>query len=597
MNNPLLRSCLPLLALAPTSGVSQVAEAATEAAAHAGWISVLPPLVAIALALILRQVIPALFVGIWIGAWAALEFSATGTLVALLRSADVYILEALAEPDHASVILFTVLVGGMVGVISKNGGMLGIVERIVVYANTARRAAISTVAMGLAIFFDDYANTLVVGNTMRPITDRMMISREKLAYMVDSTAAPIASIGLVTTWVGYEVGLVRDAISGIEGLDLNPYMVFLNSIAYSFYPLLALVLVIAVVFSGRDFGPMREAERRAMETGQVAPPTSASALVANDMDDVKPADSIPLRAINAVLPILIMVGGMVVGMFITGSGESLREIVGSADPYKSLIWGSLLGSVLAIALSVAQGILSVGAAFDAWFSGMRSMIFAIVILVLAWALSGVTDVLGTANFLVALVGDHLHPGLLPALVFVVAAATAFSTGSSWGTMGILLPLMVPLAWALMVAQGMNGAEHLPILYGTVAAVMGGAVWGDHCSPISDTTILSSLASQCDHIEHVRTQLPYAGLAGVAALLLGALPVGFGVPWWLCLLAGAVATVGLLFWLGRESRGSAAPTGRAAERASAGSIQGNEAWSDVRRRSSEPPEVRSTTREH
>jgi len=558
MNNPLLRSCLPLLALAPTSGVSQVAEAATEAAAHAGWISVLPPLVAIALALILRQVIPALFVGIWIGAWAALEFSATGTVVALLRSADVYILEALAEPDHASVILFTVLVGGMVGVISKNGGMLGIVERIVVYAHSARRAAISTVAMGLAIFFDDYANTLVVGNTMRPITDRMKISREKLAYLVDSTAAPVACIGLVTTWVGYEVGLIRDAMSSIDGLDLNPYMVFLNSIAYSFYPLLALVLVIAVVFSGRDFGPMRKAERRAMETGQVAPPTSASALAADDMADVTPVDGIPLRAINAVLPILTLVGGVVAGMFITGSGESMREIIGSADPYKSLIWGSLLGSVVAIALSASQGILSVGAAFDAWFSGMRAMIYAIVILVLAWALSGVTDVLGTANFLVALVGDHLHPGLLPALVFVVAAATAFSTGSSWGTMGILLPLMVPLAWALMAAQGMNGAEHLPILYATVAAVMGGAVWGDHCSPISDTTILSSMASQCDHIEHVRTQLPYAGLAGAAALLLGALPAGFGVPWWLCLIAGAAATIGMLFWLGRESRGMAVP---------------------------------------
>ncbi len=550
MNASLLRGLVLLLLLAPALCIAETAEAE---AAHAGWVSILPPLVAIALALILRQVIPALFAGIWIGAWAALEFSLSGTLVALVRTADVYILEALAEPDHASVILFTVLVGGMVGVISKNGGMLGIVERIVVYANTARRAAISTVAMGLAIFFDDYANTLVVGNTMRPITDRMKISREKLAYLVDSTAAPVACIGLVTTWVGYEVGLIRDAMSSIDGLDLNPYMVFLNSIAYSFYPLLALVLVIAVVFSGRDFGPMRKAERRAMETGQVAPPTSASALAADDMDDVKPADGIPLRAINAVLPILTLVGGVVFGMFITGSGDSVREIIGSADPYKSLIWGSLLGSVVAIALSAGQGILSIGAAFDAWFSGMRAMIYAIVILVLAWALSGVTDVLGTANFLVALVGDHLHPGLLPALVFVVAAATAFSTGSSWGTMGILLPLMVPLAWALMAAQGMNGAEHLPILYATVAAVMGGAVWGDHCSPISDTTILSSMASQCDHIEHVRTQLPYAGLAGAAALLLGALPAGFGVPWWLCLIAGAAATIGMLFWLGREAR--------------------------------------------
>jgi Na+/H+ antiporter NhaC len=162
----------------------------------------------------------------------------------------------------------------------------------------------------------------------------------------------------------------------------------------------------------------------------------------------------------------------------------------------------------------------------------------------------VTDVLGTADFLVSLLGDRLHPGLIPALVFVVAAATAFATGSSWGTMGILLPLTVPLTWALMQGAGMAGGEHMGILYATVAAVMGGAVWGDHCSPISDTTILSSMASQCDHIEHVRTQLPYALTAGLAALLLCFLPAGFGMPWWLCLAAGAAVVVGLLLWKGR-----------------------------------------------
>ncbi|MGB0514766.1 MAG: Na+/H+ antiporter NhaC family protein, partial [Wenzhouxiangellaceae bacterium] len=358
---------------------------------------------------------------------------------------------------------------------------------------------------------------------------------------------PVACIGLVTTWVGYEVGLIRDAIAGIEGLDLNPYMVFLNSIAYSFYPLLALTLVIAVVLSNRDFGPMLKAERRAREHGQVAPPTAAASLTADDMQDVKPEDHVPLRAINAGLPILTLIGGVVAGMWITGSGDNLREIIGSADPYKALIWGSLFSSLVAIALSVGQRIMGLGPAVNAWFSGARSMLYAIVILVLAWSLSGVTDTLGTADFLVSLLGDRLHPGLLPALVFVAAAATAFSTGSSWGTMGILLPLMVPLAWALMNAAGMNGVEHLPILYATVAAVMGGAVWGDHCSPISDTTILSSMASQCDHIEHVRTQLPYAMLAGIAALLLGALPAGFGIPWWICLPVGAAVTIGALFW--------------------------------------------------
>jgi len=516
-----------------------------------GWISVLPPLIAIGLALILRQVIPALFAGIWIGAWALADFSAFGALEALMRTADTFILEAIAEPSHASVMLFTLLVGGMVGVISKNGGMMGIVDRIIGFANTVGRAMAATVAMGLAIFFDDYANTLVVGNTMRPITDRLRISREKLAYLVDSTAAPVATIALVTTWVGYEVGLIRDAISGIPGLELNAYMVFLNSIAYSFYPLLALTMVFAVVGLGRDFGPMHAAEMRARHDGRVAPPSSVSNQAADDMADVQPADGVSCRARNALLPILTMVTGVVAGMFVTGEGETLREIVGSADPYKALIWGSLFGSLLAVAMSVAQGVLSLHDSVAAWFSGARAMLYAIFILVLAWALAGVTDLLGTAHYLVSLVGDHLHPGLLPMLVFVVAAATAFSTGSSWGTMGILLPLMVPLAWALMAASGMDGAEHLPILYATVAAVMGGAVWGDHCSPISDTTILSSMASQCDHIEHVRTQLPYALSSGIIAILFGTLPAGFGVPWWICLPVAVVAVAALVRIVGKK----------------------------------------------
>ncbi len=543
-----IAATLALLAL-PAAGWAQ----APDAAPDYGWVSLLPPVIAIGLALALRQVIPALFAGIFIGAWALAGFAPSALVPAVLETADTYILEAIAEPDHASVMLFTLLVGGLVGVISRNGGMLGIVDRIVTLASTSRRAMAATVAMGLAIFFDDYANTLVVGNTMRPITDRLKVSREKLAYLVDSTAAPVACIALVTTWVGYEVGLIRDAVEQLPGLTLNPYMAFLNSIAYSFYPLLALTLVIAVVVTGRDFGPMRAAEARA-RAGQVAPDTDAARRMADDMQDVHPEAHVECRARNALIPIATLVTGVVAGMFVTGDGDTLRDIIGSADPYKSLIWGSLAGSLVAIGLSLIGRTLSLVDAVSAWFSGARAMLFAIFILVLAWGLSGVTDILGTADFLVSLLDGRLHPGLLPALVFVMAAATAFSTGSSWGTMGILLPLTVPLSWALMSAYGMNGAEHLPILYGTIAAVMGGAVWGDHCSPISDTTILSSMASQCDHIEHVRTQLPYAMLSGVAALLLGALPSGFGVPWWLCLLAGIGSVVAVLLWRGRTPRG-------------------------------------------
>ena len=535
-----------LLAL-PIIGRAQDSQAGTDY----GWLSLLPPVIAIGLALGIRQVIPALFAGIFVGAWALAGFAPAALLPAVAQTADTWILEAIAEPDHAAVMLFTALVGGMVGVISRNGGMLGIVDRIVAIASNSRRAMAATVAMGLVIFFDDYANTLVVGNTMRPITDRLKISREKLAYLVDSTAAPVACIALVTTWVGYEVGLIRDAVEQIPGLDLNPYMAFLNSISYSFYPLLALTLVFTVVITGRDFGPMRAAEARA-RAGRVAPDTDSARRWADDMQDVHPEDHVTCRARNALIPIATLVFGVVAGMFATGEGDSLRAIIGSADSYKSLIWGALAGSLVAIGVSLIGRTLSLLDAVSAWFSGARAMLFAIFILVLAWGLSGVTDALGTADYLVSLLDGRLYPGLLPALVFVMAAATAFSTGSSWGTMGILLPLTVPLAWALMGTYGMNGAEHLPILYGTIAAVMGGAVWGDHCSPISDTTILSSMASQCDHIEHVRTQLPYALLSGIGALLLGALPSGFGVPWWLCLAAGAGFVVLIMLWRGRPA---------------------------------------------
>lgn len=540
------------------------------AAVHSGWVSLLPPLIAIGLALAIRQVIPALFIGIFIGAWALSDFAAGALLPSLMQTADTYLLDAVAEPDHAAVMLFTLLVGGMVGVISKNGGMLGIVERIVRVASTTRRAMAATVAMGLAIFFDDYANTLVVGNTMRPITDRLRISREKLAYLVDSTAAPVACIALVTTWVGYEVGLIRDAVAELPGLSLNAYMAFLHSIAYSFYPLLALSLVFTLVATGRDFGAMRAAETRA-RSGRVAPDTAAAQRTADDMDDVQPDAGVAPRARNALLPIATLVTGVIAGMFVTGEGDSLRAIVGSADPYKSLIWGSLAGSLVAIGMSIAGRALTLTDSISAWFSGARAMLLAIFILVLAWGLSGVTDALGTADYLVSLLDGRLHPGLLPALVFVMAAATAFSTGSSWGTMGILLPLTVPLAWALMSAYGMDGAAHLPILYGTIASVMGGAVWGDHCSPISDTTILSSMASQCDHIEHVRTQLPYALLAGGVALLFGALPAGFGVPWWICLAAGVALVITVVIWRGRvpeaeaDSGSSTVPGRREPER--------------------------------
>lgn len=507
------------------------------------WQSVLPPLFAIVFALVTKRVVPALFLGLWLGAWLMYDLSLPGLGESLLSSFNVHVREQLADSDHAAIILFTLMIGGMVGIVSRNGGMQGIVDSIVGWANTARHACLTTAAMGMAIFFDDYANTMVVGNTMRPVTDAMKVSREKLAYIVDSTAAPVACIAIVTTWVGYEVGLIGSAMDDIPGLDLQPYLVYLNTIPYSFYPILAIFFVFLVCASGRDFGPMYKAERRA-RTATHAPEEGPESGAASDAAPIHPVQGAPCRAINALLPVAVLIFGVVIGLYVTGKsnlgveGASLRDIIGAADSYTALMWASLVAVLTGAALSMVQRILTLEQVVDAWYRGLRSMIKAIIILILAWSLGAVTTALGASDYLVQAMGDTLPVWILPTLIFLLAAATGFGTGSSWGAMGILFPLVIPLTWAVMESQGMAGPEHMHIFYSAIASVLAGSVWGDHCSPISDTTILSSLASGCDHVEHVRTQLPYAGLVGLLAIGAGSMPVALGLPWWAGMALGA-----------------------------------------------------------
>ncbi len=520
---------------------------------NVGWLSLLPAVLAIALALAFRQVVAALFGGVWVGAWIATG-SVWGLFTGLARTIDTYLLSALADGDHAAIIIFSLMIGGVVGVIQKNGGTAGIVNVVTRWARTGRRGQLATAVLGVAVFFDDYANTLIVGGTMRPITDRLRISREKLAYLVDSTAAPVAAVALVTTWIGYEVGLIGDAVAKLPGYDEAAYSIFLNSIPYSFYPILTLVFVFGVVLMRRDFGPMLAAERRARTTGHLFEPDSQIAATEAENATLDPPPGKPHRLVNAAVPILVLVGVVLGGLYVTGrasvleaGGEAtLSAVIREADSYKAMMWGSVAAALAAILLSLGQRILTLTEALDAWYAGVRSMLLAIIILLLAWALSNVNEALGTASYLVTLLSDTISPGLLPALVFLLAAATAFATGSSWGTMGILMPLVIPLAWGVLDASGEHSmAEHAHIVYSTVAVVLAGAVWGDHCSPISDTTILSSLASSCDHIDHVRTQLPYAMVVGGVALLLGTIPTAYNLPWWVAMpVAAVVLLVGL-----------------------------------------------------
>jgi Na+/H+ antiporter NhaC len=524
-----------------------------------GWFSLLPPLLAIVLALVFREVVTALFAGVWLGALAVAGFdpiAGTGRLI------DTFVVPALADASHASIVVFSLLLGGMVGLIARNGGTVGIVEAVAPLASTPRRGKLATWAAGLAIFFDDYANTLIVGNTMRPITDRLKISREKLAYLVDSTAAPVAALVPISTWVGYEITLIGDGLAiaaqqnpnaAAELMSLNPFTLFIETIPYLFYPLLALAFVVMTSAMDRDFGPMLQAERRAASGRGLFRP-GATLAVDTSAESMAPKEGVPHRWWNAAIPVLTVVVVVLVGLYasgraVVGPDAALRDVFGAADPFATLLWGSLAGVLVAIALSTGQRALTLGESIDALVGGMRAMMIAMIILVLAWSLGAVTEAVGTSSFLALLLSDRVAIQLMPAIVFVTSAAMAFATGTSWGTMAIMLPVVIPLTIALGGPDvHPAGADH-GVLLGAIASVLAGAIFGDHCSPISDTTVLSSTASSCDHVDHVRTQLPYALVVGLVGIVLGNIGTAYGLPVWIALVAGIGVLYLILRFLG------------------------------------------------
>ena len=543
-----------------------------------GWLTLLPPILAIVLALIFREVVLSLFAGVWIG---ALLLNHWNPGAASLRAFDQFILGALStDADHVSIVFFSLMLGGMVGVMSRSGGTRGIVEALRPLATSPRRAQFFSWLAGITIFFDDYANTLIVGNTMRPVTDRLNVSREKLSYIVDSTAAPMAAIAVISTWVGFEISLIGDALNaaaaqadpaqaaGLRAGAENPFNVFLHSIPYLFYPILALYFVLLTCLTEREFGPMRVAEARARSGGGVLRPGSTPAAdVSGGM--LEPADSTPRRWVNAGIPIITVILVALIGIYATGAASmaegtarTLRNVVGGADPYLTLIWASCAGVIAAMVLAVSQRILTLGGAIEAWIGGMRAMFMAVVILVLAWALGDVTEALGTGPYLSGMLQETLPIRFVPVLVFIVAAATSFATGTSWGTMAILFPVVIPLAVAMGAGVGFE-TDGYTILLGVISSVMAGSIFGDHCSPISDTTVMSSMASACDHIDHVRTQLPYAVVVAVVAMAVGDIPTAFGLSPWMSLVLGAALLWGILRVFGKPIADRSATAGQPA----------------------------------
>lgn len=530
------------------------------------WMSILPPLIAIVFALLFREVYSALFIGLLVGATIISFYQGENLAVAIVegifRIVDTYIIESLTDRGHLSIIIFSMLIGAMVHLITRNGGMKGVIAYLSRYAKTPRSGQFITWLLGVMIFFDDYANTLVVGNTMRPVADRLRISREKLAYIVDSTAAPVASIAFVTTWIGAELSYIQDGIETI-GLEAGAYNVFISSLAYSFYPIFALALIVILIFRQTDFGPMRQAEARVRAAEFEG--YGKEMKVDKEMEGFSDDDTVPGRWFNAVIPVLVVILGTVTGLLYTGWDPSIWEkegftiakklsmTIGLSDSYLALLWASMGGVVVAVILTISQRILSLKDSMESLMNGFKTMLTAVLILTLAWTIALITEYMHTAEFISqAMLSFSLSPFLVPVITFILAALVSFSTGSSWGTMAILYPLILPAAWLIGEQSGLEHGTTLALFYNVVSCVLAGSVLGDHCSPISDTTILSSLASGCNHIEHVRTQLPYAITAGIVSILAGTLPAAYGVSSWILFPSGILIILVMVILLGKKN---------------------------------------------
>jgi Na+/H+ antiporter NhaC len=518
--------------------------------AFKAW-SLLPPLVAIFLAFVTRQVFRSLFLGVYIGSSMLIPGNIFLKLTKGYLGTYTNVIGSVTDEFKIGILVFTLTIGGMIGVISRMGGTKAIALALAKRAKTPRSAQLFTYLLGVAVFFDDYANTLIVGPTMRPLTDEKRVSREKLSYIVDSTAAPVTGMALISTWVGYELGLINDALKAV-GIDANAYEVFLRSIPFRFYDILALVMVFLVGYMLRDFGPMLSAERRARKTGKVLA-DGAIPMSSIEFDTAAFPEDARLKVSNALIPIITLLVVALIGLWYNGGGLKLpfnlagiREAFGEADASVALLWGSATGSIVALLLATRQKILSLHEAFEAWVNGAKSLIITCVILVLAWSLGGITEKIGTAEFLVSVVTEALPGWALPSLVFVISCVVAFATGTSWGTMAIMMPLAIPLAHAY--APGAMGNLFL----GTLGAVLTGAIFGDHCSPISDTTIMSSMASSSDHIDHVKTQMPYALTVAAVAVFLGYIPAGLGFNPLLSILLGGGILYCLVRFVGKST---------------------------------------------
>ncbi|WP_123623526.1 Na+/H+ antiporter NhaC family protein [Halorubrum sp. CSM-61] len=492
-----------------------------------GALSVVPPVLAIVLAVITRKAVLSLFLGIWSGA-----VIVTGGL-GIVQTFE-WIVAAVSDEFQATILVFTLLLGSGVAMVWNLGGTAAVRDWALERLDSQRKAGLVAWGLGIVLFFDDYANTAIAGSAMKDVSDRLRISREKLSYIVDSTAAPVATLG-ISSWVAFQLSLISegyDAAGVAEANRPGTFEVFLSSIPFNMYAILAIVMVLLIVVSGRDYGEMLTAEHRSWTSGKV---TRDEAVPMQDVAGElgEPPASTP-RLVNFFVPVAVLIavtvatalwsGGLSPAAFLGdllaaefgSAGGQLWDAALNASYEVALMIGSFAMVASGFALGKAYGIFGVADATEYTIDGFGIMLTAVSILALAWGIGEAIDALGTGDYVATAAVGTVSAALLPALVFVVAGVIAFSTGTSWGTMGIVTPIAIPIAWEI---SGGGAAGHT-LVAAMVGVIFSGAIFGDHSSPISDTTVLSATFTGADLIDHVRTQIYYAvTVAAVVVLLL------------------------------------------------------------------------------
>ena len=522
-----------------------------------GLLTLIPPVLSILLAFFTKNVYSSLLCGIWAGA--LLLSKSEGFFTTVYNSFEkliVIIITVLSDSWSATIIAQLITISGMIAIISKNGGSFAIASTIAKKAKTARSAQIFTCFTALFIFFDDYANCLITGPVMKTITDKLKVSREKLSFLVDSTAAPIAGIALISTWIGYELGVLRDAyiIAGVA--DPNTYQIFIQTLPYRFYNFFILGFLFIIAFLNKDFGPMLRAEQRARQKGIMVNSSPSESID----DFLIPDPKIVYKMSNALIPLSVLILGTFFGIWYDGYRELVPNntdfstlhgynymlaILGSCDVIVVILKASILASIVAIIVSIINKSISFFEAIKIWIIGAQNLTSTVIILILAWSISAIIKEIGTSAYIITMLQNNIPVVIIPTITFILASIIAFSTGTSYGTMGILMPLAIPLVATL------SGDANSTLTTITAGTVLTGAIVGDHCSPISDTTILSAGGAGCPLIDHVNTQLPYTIFVASISIICGYLLIALGLPIIVSYVIGFISMITIVFFIGKH----------------------------------------------